>query len=65
MLSLVFRVLTFAGSAALFGYLTRHILRRRAEHEQHAKEKQLPGVVDKGEAGNDTVDVEIISGDED
>lgn len=63
MISLVFRVLTFAGSAAIFGFLTREYLRRKAEQEQE-RGKQLPSAPVAREA-NDTVDVEIISGEDD
>jgi hypothetical protein len=57
MMSLVFRVITFAGSAAIFGFFTREYLRRRQEQEiEAAKGKKLPAVVDRG----DTVDAEII-----
>lgn len=60
MFSLVFRVITVAGSAAFFGFLTRQYLRKRAEQEQLAKEKKLPDVVRE----HDTIDAEIITAEE-
>lgn len=61
MFSFVFRVITFAGSAAIFGYLTREFLRRRAELE--GEHKNLPAVADKRET-YDTVDVEVVTDDD-
>ena len=65
MISFVFRVITFAGSAALFGFLTREFLRRRSELDKAADtpHKNLPSTIDKREALSDTVDAEIIAGD--
>lgn len=62
MFSFVFRVITFAGSAAIFGYLTREFLRRRAELEE-SEHKNLPAVADKRET-YDTVDVEVVTDDD-
>lgn len=62
MFSFVFRVITFAGSAAIFGFLTREFLRRRAELDQ-SEHKNLPAVAEKKET-YDTIDVEVVTDDD-
>lgn len=62
MFSFVFRVITFAGSAAIFGFLTREFLRRRVELDQ-SEHKNLPAVAEKKET-YDTIDVEVVTDDD-
>lgn len=64
MISFVFRVITFAGSAAIFGFLTREYLRRKAEIEKDTPHKNLPVVADKRHSVHETVDAEIVTDDE-